>query len=69
FYETLGTTDLFFTGDAGQSNNVNGKTFFRGLEVKDYAPESFTGIMNVLLYAPCDYVITQSFTCMAKDEA
>lgn len=69
FYETLGTTDLFFTGDAGQSNNVSGKTFFRGLEVKDYAPESFTGIMNVLLYAPCDYVITQSFTCMAKDEA
>ena len=69
FYETLGTTDLFFTGDAGQSNNVNGKSFFRGLEVKDYAPESFTGIMDVLLYAPCDYVITQSFTCMAKDEA
>ncbi|MGN2124107.1 hypothetical protein ACKFBN_18425, partial [Yersinia enterocolitica] len=23
----------------------------------------------VVLYAPCDYVITQSFTCMAKDEA
>ncbi|MBS0847042.1 VirB4 family type IV secretion/conjugal transfer ATPase [Citrobacter sp. JGM124] len=69
FYQSIGTTDLFFTDDAGQSNNVSGKTFFRGLEVKDYPAESFTGIMDVLLYAPCDYVLTQSFTCMAKDEA
>lgn len=69
FYETFGTTDLFFSSDAGQCNNATGKTFFRGLEVKDYAPETYTGIMNVLLFAPCDYVVTHSYTCMAKDEA
>lgn len=69
FYETLGTVDLFFSGDTGQSNGAQNNQFFRGLEIKDYAPESFTGIMDVMLYAPCDYVITHSFTCMAKDEA
>lgn len=69
FYETLGTADLFFTNDAGQCNNIDGNHFFRGLELKDYAPETVTGMFNMLLYAPADYVATQSYTCMAKDEA
>jgi type IV secretion system protein VirB4 len=69
FYETLGVSDLFFSADAGQCNNIQGNHFFRGIEIKDYAPETVTGITNVLLYAPCDYVITHSFTCMAKDES
>lgn len=25
--------------------------------------------MDSLLYAPCDYVITQSYTCMSREEA
>lgn len=26
-------------------------------------------MMDSLLYAPCDYVITQSYTCMSREEA
>lgn len=69
FYELLGTADLFFSGESGQRNTRHGTDFFRSLEIKDYAPESGTGLLDVLMYVPCSYVMTQSFTCMEKDEA
>lgn len=68
FYELLGTADIFFSENAGQRNTRHGTEFFRSLEIKDYAPESATGMLDTLLYAPCSYVLTQSYTCMAKDE-
>lgn len=69
FYELLGTVDLFFSGESGQRNTRHGTDFIRSLEIKDYAPESATGLLDVLLYVPCTYVMTQSFTCLAKDES
>ncbi|MEY4476356.1 MAG: hypothetical protein RL248_2123, partial [Pseudomonadota bacterium] len=63
FYELLGTADLFFSGDSGQRNTRCGTEFFRSLEIKDYAPESATGLLDVLLHVPCTYVLTQSYTC------
>ena len=69
FYDILGSADLFFSSDAGQCNTATEKSFFRGLELKDHSPESSTGMFDMMLYAPVDYVATQSFTCMAKDEA
>ncbi|AJJ53072.1 cagE, TrbE, VirB, component of type IV transporter system family protein (plasmid) [Yersinia pseudotuberculosis IP 32953] len=68
FYEVLGTADLFFSGASGQRNTIRGTEFFRTLEIKDYSPKSVTGLLDVLLHAPCNYVLTQSYTCMAKDE-
>lgn len=69
FYDVLGSSDLFFSTDTGQSSHFDDHQFFRSLEVKDYAPETFTGLYDALLYADCDYVLTQSFSAMAKDEA
>jgi type IV secretion system protein VirB4 len=69
FWQTLGTADLFFSTDAGQSRDIDGDLFFRGLEIKDYSPETLTGVLDALLYAPCDYTMTHSFTCMAKGES
>ncbi len=69
FYELLGTADLFFSDNAGQRNTRHGTEFFRSLEIKDYAPQSATGMLDTLLYAPCRYVLTQSWTCLARDEA
>lgn len=69
FYDVLGAADLFFSSDTGQSADLDGHTFFRSLEIKDHAPETYTGLFDALLYADCDYVLTQSFTAMAKDEA
>ncbi|RAH26331.1 VirB4 family type IV secretion/conjugal transfer ATPase [Pantoea agglomerans] len=65
----LGNADLYFTADSGQINHIDGATYFRGLEIKEFTPETGTGLMDALLYAPCDYVVTQSFTCMGREEA
>jgi type IV secretion system protein VirB4 len=69
FYETLSTPDVFFTTDTAECQTVGGSRFFRNLEIKDYSPETYTGLLDALLYAESDYVLTQSFTCMARDEA
>lgn len=69
FYETLSTPDVFFTTDTGECQTVSGSRFFRSLEIKDYSPETHTGMLDALLYAESEYVLTQSFTCMARDEA
>lgn len=69
FYETLSTPDVFFTTDTAECQTVGGSRFFRSLEIKDYAPEKATGLLDALLYAKSEYVLTQSFSCMARDEA
>jgi type IV secretion system protein VirB4 len=69
FYETLSTPDVFFTTDTGECQTVSGSRFFRSLEIKDYSPETATGLLDALLYAESEYVLTQSFSCMARDEA
>ena len=69
FYDVLGGADVFFSTDTGQCSHTDGDTFFRGLEVKDYATETCTGLYDTLLYARARYVFTQSYTCMGKDEA
>lgn len=69
FYEALSAADLFFTTDTAQCNTSTDKRFFRSLEIKDYAPETSTGMYDALLFSESDYVLTQSYTCMARDEA
>ncbi|ENA1754851.1 VirB3 family type IV secretion system protein [Yersinia ruckeri] len=69
FYDTLSTPDVFFTTDTAECQTVSGSRFFRSLEIKDYSPETYTGLLDALLYAESEYVLTQSFTCMARDEA
>ncbi len=69
FYDVLGAAEIFFSTDTGQCNNIDGQTYFRSLEIKDHTVLTGTGLFDALLYADCDYVLTQSFTCMAKDEA
>ena len=67
--DILGSADLFFSSDSGQVSHIDGTSYFRGLEIKEYSPDVGTGIMDNLLYAPCDYVATQSYTCMSREEA
>ncbi|GKW34545.1 ATPase [Pectobacterium carotovorum subsp. carotovorum] len=69
FYHTLSTPDVFFTTDTAECQTVGSSRFFRSLEIKDYSPETYTGLLDALLYAESEYVLTQSFTCMARDEA
>lgn len=69
FYNVLGNAELFFSSDTGQSNCLDKKTFFRSLEIKDHTPDTYSGLFDALLYTKSKYVSTQSYTCMAKDEA
>ncbi|WP_413741643.1 VirB3 family type IV secretion system protein [Sodalis sp. RH15] len=69
FYNTLSTPDVFFSTDTAECQTVGGSRFFRSLEIKDYSPQTHTGLLDALLYAETEYVLTQSFTCMARDEA
>ncbi|EKB1900716.1 VirB3 family type IV secretion system protein [Escherichia coli] len=68
-YNVMGNVALYFSVESGQINHVNGTQYFRGLEVKEFSEETATGMTDSLLYAPCDYVITQSYTCMSREEA
>lgn len=65
----MGNAQFFNKGDKGQANHVDGTSYFQSLEIKEYSRESATGLMDALLYAPCDYVMTQSYTCMGREEA
>lgn len=68
-YSVIGSAALFFSAESGQINHASGTHYFRGLEVKEFPEETATGMMDSLLYAPSDYVITQSYTCMSREEA
>lgn len=69
FYELLGGVDVFFSSDAGQVNTPNGNRYFRSIEIKDFCEQTSTGMMDALMYFPVHYVLTNSFTTMAKSEA
>ncbi|MBF4176500.1 VirB4 family type IV secretion/conjugal transfer ATPase [Lelliottia nimipressuralis] len=68
-YSVMGSAALFFSAESGQINHASGTHYFRGLEVKEFPEVTATGMMDSLLYAPCDYVITQTYTCMSREEA
>ncbi len=68
-YQVLGAAALYFTAGGGQINHASGVRYFQGLEIKEFSQESATGMMDSLLYAPCDYVITQTYSCMSREEA
>ena len=69
-YLTGNLTSIMFENGYGQLNLTNGtKKFVRLLEIKDYSATTFSGILDSLMYSDCNYIITQSFTPMAKNEA
>lgn len=68
-YQVMGSAALYFSSGAGQINHANGTEYFQGLEIKEFSQETATGMMDSLLYAPCDYVITQTYSCLSREEA
>ncbi|RMR11217.1 hypothetical protein ALP90_200130 [Pseudomonas amygdali pv. ulmi] len=69
-YEVIGGSDVFFGPDTGQIALGEKNRYFRSLEIKDFSSRSIVdGILDVLLYADVEYVMTQSFTLMSKAEA
>lgn len=67
-YTYLGGSDVFFGSDTGQIKTVRGSRFFRSIEIKDFIPETASGVFDALLYSNAEYIATHSFTLMSKSE-
>jgi len=69
-YLTGGLQNLQFSKSMMQLNFTNGKKkFARGIEIKDYSTETYSGILDTLMYTNITYTITQSFSSLQKKDA
>lgn len=68
-YNQIGTADVYFAGENGQIKVFGENKFFRSIEVKEF-PQSSTNLsLESILIADCDFVLTQSFSCLQKRAA
>lgn len=65
-YETFGTNDVYFANQNGQINASQGKKFFKIIEILEFPDSSNSLSINGLLISDCDFVLTQSFSCVSK---
>ncbi|RDU62116.1 type IV secretion system protein VirB4 [Helicobacter didelphidarum] len=62
--------DIAFNHDMVQLNyNDDTKQFARAIEIKDYRENTYAGILDILMYLKINYIITQSFSPLARVEA
>ena len=65
-----GLKNIQFAQDLIQLNyNDGSKQFAQAIEIKDYSPETFCGMLDTLMYLDVNYTITQSFTPMKREKA
>ncbi|MCV3425435.1 type IV secretion system protein VirB4, partial [Campylobacter sp. IFREMER_LSEM_CL1085] len=66
-YLTGTLKNIQFNHDMIQLNyNDDTKRFARIIEIKDYSNETFSGILDSLMYLDVDYTITQTFVPLSK---
>ncbi|EGS0795737.1 type IV secretion system protein VirB4, partial [Campylobacter coli] len=59
--------NIQFNHDMIQLNyNDDTKRFARCIEIKDYSNQTFSGILDSLMYLNADYIITQTFVPLSK---
>jgi len=69
-YLTAGLQNIQFSKSMMQLNFTNGKKkFSRGIEIKDYSTDTYSGILDILMYTNIKYTITQSFSSLQKKDA
>ncbi len=65
-YETFGTNDVYLKDPNGQINTPKVKKFFQIIEISEFPDSSNSLSINGLLISDCDFVLTQSFSCVSK---
>lgn len=65
-YETFGTSDVYLKDTNGQINTPIGKKFFKIIEISEFPDSTNSLSMSSLLISDCDFVLTQSFSCVSK---
>lgn len=65
-YEYLGTSQVMVGSETIELRGPSESRYVRLLDFKDYPPETHPGLLDGLLYAPFEYVLTQSFSFVSK---
>ncbi len=65
-YETFGTSSVYFKDQSGQINAPKVKKFFQIIEILEFPDSSNSSSLSGLLISDCDFVLTQSFSCVSK---
>lgn len=67
-YEYLGHSQVFVGTETIEIRGPSRTRYVRFLDLKDYPTETYPGILDDLLFAEFDYVVTHSFTPVGKRE-
>lgn len=76
-YQALGNVQLFVGSDVLELQSIEGRKFAQSIEIKDYALETFSGILDDLLYqkstiraqsAHYPFIETQTFAFLSKNK-
>lgn len=65
-YNILGFADVYFSNENGELHILGKKKFFRSIEIKELPERSNSNILDSLLISDCEFVLTQSFSCLPK---
>ncbi len=68
-YNILGLADVYFSNENGELHVLGEKRFFRSIEIKELPEESNSSILDSLLISDCEFVLTQSFSCLQKRDS
>lgn len=68
-YNRLGVADVYFSHENGEMHVQGQRKFFRAVEIKELPEESNSSILDSLLISDCEFVLTQSFSCLQKRES
>lgn len=68
-YNIIGTGDVFFANQSGQINVLGEQKYFRIVEILEFPKCSTSLSIASVLISDCDFVITQSFSCLPKRKA
>ena len=68
-YNRLGVADVYFCHENGEMHVQGKRKFFRLIEIKELPEQTDSRILDNLLIAPCEFVLTQSFSCLQKRDS
>ena len=68
-YNRLGVADVYFSHENGEMHVQGLRKFFRFIEIRELPEQTDSCVLNSLLIADCEFVLTQSFSCLQKRES
>lgn len=67
--DIIGHAWVFMDSETIELRRVDSSTYCQAIEIKDYTDSTFSGMLNGLLYADYDFILTQSFSLLSQKRA